>query len=283
MSTNITAVIIAKNEEQILLNCIKTLSWVDEIIVIDSGSTDKTSKVAEDSGAKVIHLEHSSFARLRNEALKHVQTDWLVYIDADERVTPTLAKEILVHLETSSAQALSIKRKNICYGEELSHGGWDDDIVTRVFEKKSFKQWEGKVHESPVYEGETIMLHTPLIHLTHRSTQQNLIKSAAWTNIEAELLHKSGIKPVSFLTIMRKGVMEFFRRAIAKNGFKDGLTGLIEALVQGINKMLIYIQVWEMQQVPPLEDKYHRREIEIKKLWENDRVHKLSTTQKNKK
>lgn len=283
MSTNITAVIIAKNEEQILLNCIKTLNWVDEIIVIDSGSTDNTTKVAEDSGAKVIHFGLSSFARLRNEALKHIQTDWLFYIDADERVTPTLAKEILVHLETNAAQALSIKRKNICYGEELSHGGWDDDVVTRVFEKKTFKQWEGRVHESPIYDGKTLLLHTPLIHLTHRNTQQNLIKSAAWTNIEAELLHKSGVSSVSFFTIMRKGLMEFFRRAIVKTGYKDGLTGLIEALVQGINKMLIYIQVWEMQQVPPLEDKYHKREIEIKKLWENDQVHKLSSTRKNNK
>ena len=275
----ITAIIIAKNEEKVLLNCIKTLSWVDQILVLDSGSSDKTVKIAENAGAKVIHFDHSSFSRLRNEALKHVETDWLFYIDADERVTPTLAKEILVHLETSSAKALSMKRRNICYGKELLHGGWGTDQVTRVFEKRSIKQWEGKVHETPIFEGENVLLHTPLIHLTHRNTQLNLIKSANWTKIEAELLHKSGIKPVTFFTIMRKGVMEFFRRAILKQGYKDGLTGLVEALIQGINKILIYVQIWEMQQVPSLEDNYHRQEIDIMKLWETDRVAKLSTSQ----
>ncbi len=272
----ISAIIIAKNEEEMLANCVAGLSWVDQILVIDNGSIDQTAKVAEKLGCKVIAFEHSSFARIRNEALKHIDTDWLFYIDADERVTPTLAKEILVNIETGTAEVMSLSRKNICYGVEFKHGGWELDRVTRIFHKDEIKQWQGKVHETPEYEGKEIVLHTPLIHLTHRSTKLNLIKSASWTNIEAQLLHKAGIPPVNFFTLIRKGLMEFIRRAITQKGYKDGLAGLIEALVQGINKVLIYIQVWELQQIPPLDEQYRKHEIEIKKQWQNEKVTKLS-------
>ncbi len=275
METKITAVIIAKNEADMLANCLDTLSWADRVLVIDNGSDDTTPDIAENYGAQVIHFEHSSFARLRNEALKHIDTQWLVYVDADERFTPTLAKEVLVHMETDDAQALTINRKNICYGQEFAYGGWAEDQVTRVFKKKAITNWEGKVHETPVYEGEAIVLHTPLIHLTHRSTSDNLNKTAVWTKIEAELLHKAGIPPVTFFTILRKGVMEFIRRAIIWRGYKDGLAGLIEALVQGINKILVYIQVWEMQQTPDLKEQYRRHEINIIKQWDDEDVSHL--------
>ncbi|KUK79933.1 MAG: UDP-glucose--lipopolysaccharide core heptose I 4-beta-glucosyltransferase, putative [Microgenomates bacterium 39_7] len=272
MQPTLTAIIIAKNEQEMLPRCLNTLNWVDQTLVINNGSTDQTSKIAENKGAKVIHFEHSSFARMRNEALKHVETDWVFYIDADERVTPTLAKEIMVNLETQAGQVFSMKRKNICYGEQFQYGGWEDDEVTRVFLVEALDKWQGKVHETPLYKGNSILLHTPLTHLTHRSTQENLIKSAAWTKIEAELLHKSGIKKVNFFTILRKGFMEFIRRACVSKGYKDGLAGLIESLVQGINKMLVYIQVWELQQIPSLDEKYRRHEIVIQKQWENEKV-----------
>ena len=281
MQPTISAIIIAKNEEAMLTQCLSTLGWVDQVLVIDNGSIDQTTKVAENLGAKVIHFEHSSFARVRNEALKHVETDWIFYIDADERVTPTLAKEIMVNLETESGHVFSIKRKNICYGEEFQFGGWENDEVTRVFLVKALDKWQGKVHETPLYEGQPIILHTPLIHLTHRNTQENLIKSASWTKAEAQLLHKAGGKKVNFLTILRKGIMEFIRRAIFAKGYQDGLAGLIESLVQGINKMLVYIQVWELQQVPSLEEKYRRHEIVIQKQWENDKVVKPQKKEKH--
>ena len=248
--------------------------------MIDNGSTDQTAQVAEKLGCKVIQFEHSSFARIRNEALKHTDSQWLFYVDADERVTPTLAKEILVNIETNTAKVMSMGRKNICYGQEFGYGGWELDQVTRIFHKDALKEWQGKVHETPVYQGKNIILHTPLIHLTHRSTEQNLIKSASWTKIEAQLIHKSGVAPVTFFTLMRKGIMEFIRRSIINKGYKDKLPGLIEALVQAINKVFIYIQVWELQQTPSISDQYRKREIEIKRLWENEKVEKLNSKTK---
>ena len=267
----ITAVIIAKNEEEMLAACLETLSWCDEILLIDCASTDKTTQVAEKYGARVIGFDHPSFAKIREKGLESVTTDYLFYVDADERVTPALAKEILVHLENEDCQVMQINRENICYGRKFNYGNWQNDQVIRVFQKTHLKGWQGEIHESPVYSGHVCELSHKLIHLTHRSTQENLIKSANWTIKEASLLAESSkTKKVTFLTILRKGFMEFYRRAFKFKGRKDGMAGLIEALVQGINRMLVYIQVWELQEKPSLADRYHKEEMQIKKLWKTE-------------
>jgi glycosyltransferase involved in cell wall biosynthesis len=264
---NITAIVIAKDEEQMIVNCLETLGWCDQVLVINNGSSDRTEQLSEQWGAKVVNYASQDFAKLREVALKYIKTDWIFYVDADERVSPQLAKEISVNIETQSADAFTLKRKNICYGYELQHGGFGQDLVTRIFKKAVLEGWTGEIHESPVYRGEVKELQTKLLHLTHRSTQDNLFKSAQWTIKEAHLLADSGVKPVKFMTLIRKGVMEFVRRAYLKKGYKDGLPGMIEALVQGMNRIMVYIQVWELQQKPDLEKRYQREEEKIVKEW----------------
>lgn len=267
----ITAVIIAKNEEQMLSACLESLTWCDELLLIDCASTDQTLPLAEKYGARVIGFDHPSFAKIREKALESVNTDYLFYVDADERVTPALAKEILVHLENQDCQVMQINRENICYGRKFLYGNWQNDLVLRVFQRDSIKGWQGEIHESPIFSGHVCQLNHPLIHLTHRSTKENLIKSANWTIKEASLIvANKKTKKVTFLTILRKGIMEFYRRACKHKGRKDGMAGLIEALVQGINRMLVYIQVWELQEKPSLEERYHKEEMQIKKLWKTE-------------
>ena len=263
----ITAVIIAYNEAEMIAACLSTLEWCSEVLVIDNGSTDETVKIAEQMGARVITAKHASFAKLRNEALKHIENDWVLYIDADERVTPTLAKEILVHIETNSADVLVLQRSNIFFGMEFKHGGWEADSVQRVFRKKALKEWTGVVHETPHFEGTTQLLQAPLIHLTHRDVRSGLFKSASWTYREAELLYKGGVGRVSILTVLRKSTMEFLRRAFFKSGYKDGQAGMIEAFIQGVNKGLVYAQVWELQQDPAIAQNYKKEEEKIVALW----------------
>lgn len=271
MKPKITAIILARNEEAMIQNCLRTLNWCDEWLVIDDSSTDDTARKAESLGARVVEFSHSSFARKRNEALKHATGDWLFYLDADERVTPTLAKEILVNIETGTAEAFRCRRENFAYGHDFTHGGWENDWVTRVFKKQALSEWAGDIHESPIFEGKTLDLRSPLLHFTHRSTEENLRKSADWTKVEAELLYRAGEPPITFLTLLRKGVMEFFRRAFKKQGYRDGLAGLIEALVQGINRTLVYIQVWELQQKPPISERYQQREQQLRALWKREK------------
>lgn len=270
MKPSLTAIIIAKNEEEMIANCIETVRWCDEILVINNDSSDATVGIAHRLGARVVTLP-GSFADLRNEGLKRIKTDWVLYIDADERVTPSLAEEIKQEIEHSSAVAFALTRTNILYGHHMKHGGWQNDSVVRLFKKEALKGWRGLVHEEAVLESssdqEIKVLHHPLIHFTHRNLISGLLKTAQWTPIEAKLLHEAGTPPVTLLTLLRKGGMELWRRVVMQGGYKDGLAGWIEALVQAMNRMLVYMQLWELQQKPSLQEQYSRHEQAIVKLW----------------
>lgn len=270
-TNTVTALILAKNEAEMIANCIETVRWCDEIIVVDTGSQDATAEIATALGARVVSIASPSFATVRTKALKFVKTDWVLYVDADERVTPAAAKEITVYLETAAASALRFRRENICYGAHLSFGGWQDDWVVRMFRVTQLQSWTGDIHESPVFEGECISLHSPLVHLTHRDVVSSLLKSAAWTPMEARLLAEAHTPPVRARTLLRKGVFEFLRRYFLKKGYKDGMVGFIEAMTQAINRVLVYMQVWELQQKPPIENRYQAIEKEIASLWRSEK------------
>lgn len=265
----IAALVIAKNEATMLAGCLSCLGWCDEIVVLDNGSTDNTALIAEQFSARVIHFSHSSFARLREEVIKHTQAEWVLYIDADERVLPMLAREIAVHMEMGKEVALQFPRANIFFGKQFLHGGWGDEFVIRVFKRESLKGWKGAIHESPEFTGTLGELKTPLVHLTHRNTVSGLLKTASWTPLEAQAIYKANVKPVTIWTMLRKGFMEFLRRAILQRGYKDGTEGLIEAMIQAWNRMIVYVQVWELQQKPSLPERYTQIEQEIEAQWKS--------------
>jgi glycosyltransferase involved in cell wall biosynthesis len=277
MSTpSITAIILNKNEELMLANCIETLQWCREIIVVDTGSTDQSIDIAKKLGARVLSCKSESFADRRTFPLDHVKTDWLFYVDPDERVTPQLAKEILVQTETTVANALEMHRQNMMYGKFFNYGGWGQEFVTRIFRRKSLAGWKGDIHESPIFTGEVIRLHSSLFHLTHRNTVDGLKKTLSWTPIEADQLFAANLPPVTGMTLLRKTVMEFIRRAFLWSGRKDGFEGIIEAGIQAMNRYLVYVQLWERQQKPSLEEKYHQKELEYMKMWKKTKLEELS-------
>jgi hypothetical protein len=123
------------------------------------------------------------------------------------------------------------------------------------------------IHESPVFTGGVQALQFPLLHLTHRNTRECLFKSAEWTPMEAQLFVDAKVPPVTLFTLLRKMIMEVVRRAIAQGGYRDGLVGWIEALIQGMNRLLVYVQVWELQQQPSLADRYQQYELEVVTAW----------------
>jgi (heptosyl)LPS beta-1,4-glucosyltransferase len=264
----ITAIILTKNEEQMIVNCIETVKWCQEVIVIDSQSTDSTIQLAKRSGAIVYSTDKQSFAERRNYGLSKVRTPWVLYIDADERVTPQLMNEIREAIQDENITALRVGRKNVHYGRLMNHGGWQHDRLERIFRVTELKGWSGKVHESPEYSGQVKELSESLIHLTHRNMVDGLRKTIEWTSDEAELLFRAKHPPVTVTTLIRKSVMEFFRRAILWKGRKDGIEGWIEAMVQGMNKFIVYQRLWELQQKPSLEEKYHNLDKDIIQQWQ---------------
>lgn len=267
----ITAIVIAKNEASLIANCLDTLKWCDEIVVIDNASDDTTAALAARSGARVVTLA-GSFSELRNEGLRRSKTDWVLYIDADERVTPALAKEIREAVSQASFSAYRIWRANVMYGRHLSYGGWQKDGVVRLFKREALQKWAGLIHEHAEVTGETGDLHQQLIHFTHRSVISGLYKTCEWTPLEAQQLFEADVPPVTASTLVRKGGMELFRRLIKEKGYKDGIVGWIEALVQAMNRVIVYIQVWELQQKPSLPQTYQAHETEVAQLWKNAKV-----------
>ncbi len=267
-SSTISAVVLTYNEELMIANCLETLKWCDEIIVVDSGSKDMTIGLAERAGAQVIKVKTGSFAERRNVALRYVTSDWIVYIDADERVTPQLAKEIQNLMKQPDSVAGKLKRNNIHYGKWMEHGGWHNDWVERVFRKSAFNKWTGEVHETPHVEGPVVALKEPLVHLTHRNMVDGLKKTIEWTGIEAQLLFDGGHPQVTVKTLVRKSVMEFIRRAFFKKGRKDGIEGWIEAMTQAMNKFIVYERLWELQRKPSLNETYQKIDETVLEQWD---------------
>lgn len=267
MSKDLTVVILTKNEADNLRHLLPALSWVKKIMIVDSLSSDQTKQVAKQYGAEFISCSQDSFAQKRNTALSHLKTNWVLYLDADERLTPALITEISQVLASQRAhQAYKIRRQNYCYGYPLNYGGWGNDWVTRLFQTKFLLRWQGEIHESPIYEGELGVINHPLWHFTHRSTAANLAKSSTWTIKEAQLLADAATAPVNKYTILRKILGEFYRRYFVFQGYKDGMVGFVESLTQAFNRGWVYMQVWELQQVPSIAERYQCLEKKVAQI-----------------
>lgn len=271
-SVKITAIVIAQNEELMIANCLETLKWCDEILVVDSGSTDRTAELASMHGIRVIPTSaRETFAELRNLGCKHAKHPWILYIDADERVTPALMRDIRQVINgPGQFSAYRVWRNNIHYGRWMKSGGWQHDTLIRLFRKDMLNTWEGRVHEHAVIEGEVSDLIEPLIHLTHRNMADGIRKSLQWTNIEAQLLFEAKHPQMTMLRLIKVTVWEFFNRVIRLEAYKDGMEGIVEAMTQAWNRFLVYERLWELQRIPSLEETYEKYEKDVERLWDNE-------------
>lgn len=241
--SSITAVVITRNEEEVIEDCLRSLDFVDEIIVIDSNSTDKTAEIARKLNSKVISHPFVNFSETRNFALKHVNTDWILYIDADERVTTELKRGILKAITTDHFQAYSLKRKNFYLGKEWPYR----ENLTRLFMKDKLKGWKGILHESPDVDGTIRLLEGELLHNAHRNIEQMLNKTNTWSNIEARLRFDNNHLPVKWWRLIRVFITGFFNSYINQKGFLAGNIGFIESYYQGFSLFVTYVKLWELQ------------------------------------
>ncbi|MBU3956795.1 glycosyltransferase family 2 protein [Patescibacteria group bacterium] len=246
----LSVIIIAKNEEKMIKDCLESVRQLaDEIIYIDTGSTDKTSQIAKQYATKSINLPFKglAYSQWRNRGLREAKGEWILYVDADERITPELRKEIQETMPNTQYTAFAIPRRNFLLGKELRWGGWWPGYVKRLYKRDKLKRWRGELHEEPVFEGELGHLKEPMIHLQPKSIEPMLEKSIRWSKIEAKLLHEANHPPVTWWRILRMGATTLFDRLIKKQGFRDGTEGWIESIYQAFHTMIIYMQLWEMQ------------------------------------
>lgn len=244
---SISALILAKNEEEMIEDCLKQLDFLDEIIVLDTGSKDRTIDIAKKYTKSVIKSSVSDFDKNRTALARMAKSDWLLYLDADERLTQELITEIRQVINKSDYSAFNFPRKNIILGKWLRHGGWWPDYVPRLFKKSKFIEWKGRVHESPIIEGKFGYLKNPIEHFTARNLGQMLEKSIVWGQIESELYNNHKYYKVTIFTIIKAMTYEFLRRFVIKKGFLDGLVGFIESLYQSTHQAIVLTYLWEIQ------------------------------------
>jgi len=247
MSKSITAIVLTKNSEETLDTCLSSINWVNEILIIDNYSKDKTIEIAKKFKANIISTEDLDFSSKRNVGAKKSSSEWIFYIDADEKVSNELKEEILISIDKSEFSAYAIPRKNILLGKEMKHGGWWPDYVLRIMKKENLIKWEGELHEQPKIKGDVGKLNSPLIHNSHRSLSEMVEKTNKWSEIEAKLLFKANHPRMTWWRFFSVAFREFWYRGVLKLGFLDGTTGIIEVIYQMYSRMITYAKLWEMQ------------------------------------
>jgi len=246
----ISIVTIVKDEEKMIDDCLKSSIWADELVLIDTGSTDQTIKIAQGYGAKIAYVktEERNWGAWHNRGIKEASGDWIFYLDADERITPELQKEIIEVISQKKDTAFAIPRRNVLLGKPMYYGGWYPDYQIRLFRKDKLIKWEGKLHERPIFKGELGHLKQPMIHLTHRDLTSMMEKTRKWAAIEADLLLAAKHPPIVWWRLLKVMFDEFILRFIKKQAWRDGKVGWIEGIFQMFSRFLTYAYLWEKQQ-----------------------------------
>lgn len=266
----ISVLIIVRNQEGLIDGCIKSVKWADEIVVVDTGSSDKTVAVAKALGAVVFEYkgDENNFSSWRNFGLSKIKGDWLFVLDSDERVLGNLADEISkIVLEPSAIGAWKVSRRNVVLGKELRYGAFWPDYVIRLFKVSSLKSWEGLVHEQPVFDGELGTLSNSLLHLTHRDIDSMVKKSLEWADYDASLRLAAHHPKMSGWRFIRIMITETWKQGFIRGGFFGGTEGVIDSLLQIFSMYISYVKLWQLQHTPSIDEVY--KDID-QKLIERD-------------
>lgn len=244
----LSVVISAHNEEKNIAECIKSVkTFADEIIVVDNSSTDKTSEAAQKAGAKIFKQKNdpTKIDLLKNFGFAQTTSDWILSLDADERVTPELAMEITRALKDPLENVgFYIPRKNITFGKWIEHTGWYPDYQLRLFKKGVGKFEKSKVHEPIVVAGKLGKLKQDIYHQNYQTVNQFIQRLVVYTDSEAKALATSG-KNLTYLDAIKMPFDEFLRRFFTQEGYKDGLHGLVLSLFMAFYHLVIFAKVWE--------------------------------------
>ena len=247
MPSRLAVIILTRNEEKNIGAAIDSASFADEILVVDSGSTDATQAIAESRGAKFIPhpMGEDGFAGQRNFALTQTEAKWVFYLDADERVRPETADEIKTVVASGEQAAYRIKRVNIVFGQAMKYGEHGPDWCERLF-PRSEVQWTGVVHESPMTRLPVRSLWHCMDHHTYTDWNRYFEKFNQYTSLMAKRMLENG-KRASFADILLHPFFAFVRFYILKLGFLDGKQGLIFALNHYFYTMIKYVKLYYWQ------------------------------------
>lgn len=238
----LSSIVLTKNEENNIERCMKSLSFCDEIIVLDDFSIDKTIEIAKKLGAIVFQKSlNNDFSSQRNFGLEKVKGEWVLFIDADETVPENLKTEIISNIKTKFFNGFYLKRKDIAFGKELKYGETANVKLLRLG-RKDKGLWERPVHEVWKIKGPIDILKNSLNHYSHQNIIGSLKKINYYSDIEANFRQneKSG-----FLQILLYPTAKFFKNFILLKGFLDSLPGFLIASLMSAHSFLVRVKIWE--------------------------------------
>jgi len=249
--SKVSAVISAYNEEKNIEQCLKSLAFADEIIVVDNSSTDKTAEIAKKYTAKVFSQKNNpaEIDLQKNFGFEKATGDWILSIDADEDVSKELAEEIKSKIKNQKAEINGywIPRKNIIFGKFIEHTGWYPDPQLRLFKKGKGKYVKAHVHEALKLEGESVYLKEFIIHHHYETITQFIRRTVdIYAPNEAQDFLDKGYQFSAFDAV-RFPLNEFISRFFARKGYKDGFYGLMLSLLMAFYHFLIFAYLWEKQ------------------------------------
>lgn len=251
----ISAFVICKNEEKVITQCLESLKWADELVIVDGFSTDKTLEIAKRYTDKVLQKEWTNFSDQRNFALKHLTGDWVFYLDADE----VASKELLMWIEAFKAKGekwahehsmstpsihplgqpknqnrvdmIEIRRWEHFKGKLYKYGANNPSHQWRLFRREGVF-FKGEVHEYPIFEGIIRRIEVPILHFPKLNLSEMISKMNRYTTLDAERLYAQGVKrPVQYMFF--SGLAMFLKAYFRKQGFRDGILGFILAAMDG--------------------------------------------------
>lgn len=226
----LSVVIITKNESAAIQRCLDSVKWADELIVLDSGSTDDTVSICRRFTRHVVQTDWPGFGPQKNRALDYATGDWVLSLDADEWVTPELRDEILNTISRpNEITAFRIPRLSSFCGRFMRHSGWWPDYVVRLFRRGTARFSDDVVHEHVIAEGKTGTLQNPIMHETFVDLEELLSKMNSYSSLAAQDMHRGGRK-VSLIDAVLRGGWAFIRTYFFRGGFLDGREGFMLAV-----------------------------------------------------
>jgi len=247
MVKKLAVLILTFNEEKNIDECVQSVKFADEIILIDSGSTDQTCEIAEKLGAKFIyHPMDGGFAGQRNFALKETEAEWVLFLDADERITPELALEIKNVVEKDEQFAYEILRYNHVLGQPMNYGSFRPDFSLRLYPRTCIT-WSGLVHEKAQVSLPKRKLNNKMLHYTYSDWESYFTKFNKYTRLMAEKMIEEG-KQATMFDIVLRPLWGFFRVYILQSGWRDGKLGFIMAIFHAYYTVVKYVKMYDWQE-----------------------------------
>jgi len=241
----ISAVIITKNEERNIERCLKSLHWVDEIVVVDSGSTDRTLEICKQYNCKIVETEWLGYGKTKQLAVNSASNDWILSIDSDEQVASESVDIIKRTLANPTYNAYKVQIKSFYLGRLIKHSGWGNEFKLRIFNKTAGNYNDNEVHETVLISGEKPKLDVVFFHYTYPTLEKHIEKMNRYSTLQAKDLHDKG-KNYSVLLIPVFVINKFLSMYLLKLGFLDGREGFVLAAISSFGVFLKYTKLWKL-------------------------------------